>query len=116
MVLANKADVPGAASTTAIHDRICRAEGSPLGSGGGGVSVLTSGGASGHVSGPGGSGGGAGGTGSSGAPSGGGSGKREYRLFTCSALRGEGVREGLDWMVGAAKAHMYARNSRGEQE
>ena len=132
LVLANKADVKGAASTTEVHDRIARAEGSPLGGGGGGgsaaaaggggsggalsssssgggsVTVLTSGGASTGASSSGsiGSGSGSG----TGAASGSGS-KREYRVFTCSALLGEGVREACDWIVATSKRHMY-QNSR----
>lgn len=98
LVLANKADVKGSASTTEVHDRICRAEGSPLGSGAPST-VLTSGGAAAESGATVGSG--------SGPGYAGGSGKREYRVFTCSALRGDGVRESVDWIVTTAKRHMY---------
>ena len=86
-VLANKSDAPGCASTTEVHDTICRAEGSPLGSGAGGSGGLTSGG------------GGAGG----------GRGQREYRIFTCSTLSGDGVRQACEWIISSAKQHMYTR-------
>ena len=126
LVLANKSDVPGAASTTEVHDRICRAEGSPLGgahagagtggvgaaaaagiggmppaAAGGGTALLTSGGAVAPSAG-----------GLQDGTSGGGAataaGKREYRVFTCSALTAEGVREACDWIVTTSKRHMYA--------
>ncbi len=128
LVLANKSDVPGAASTTEVHDRICRAEGSPLG----GVHTSAGGSVGGGSSGSGGGGGGgsvptpaAGGSalltsGGAVAPAGGlqddagggGGGvapgnKREYRVFTCSALTAEGVREACDWIITTSKRHMY---------
>ena len=92
VILANKSDVRGSADTTTIHDRVVR-----------GTSLVASGSSETPSSLlPAESGANQGNSGPPGA-SHVAQNRREFRIIRSSAIRGEGVKEAVDWLVTAAK-------------